>query len=646
MKKIIWTIFAGLILVSVSTLTSATNLLTVYHQALANDPTFQQAAASMWLNGKDYVPLARANLLPSFDANGVLSRNHSKSSLPGTEGYDNSQVYTLTLTQPLLNFSNWYQLQGAHYKAKAGEATYAAAAQDLMSRTAGAYFDVLTATDTLQNDIAQKNAYAQTLKTNKQKYKVGLIAITDVYSAQANYDTSVATIIGDQNNLQDKLEALRAITNHLYPRLNALAKQVPLITPQPNNINQWVKSAAQQNYSLKAALFTTLYDRSTIKKQAAGRYPTLSLQGGYTRTLYSDAPPVLGLTADTRVVNAGITLDFPVYQGGLVSAQTRQAMHQYQFDDSQYKINYRSTVQNTRSDFLGVISDISIIKADNEAIISAANALKADQAGYLVGTKTIQDVLNDIQGLYKAKTKYSTDQYAYIKNTISLKQDTSTLSISDLQKINTWLTRPISFATLETGGTQKSKKISTRKKSYKTTKKRSSKKTPRANLSKKTSPTFQQYLKSHYAIQFYAAANQQEAQAFINNLPNRFKFRVVKTSYGNKTWYKVVYGSYTTHSAAEEALKGLTANYQKLKPWVTPLPSKSTTTSKPTTTPTSTLSTLPPPVTTTNGQTIPSASTTNGQTSAPTNQTTQSSATPQQNNTHGNATNGNNNSSY
>ena len=84
MRKIICTAFAALILISVNLRASATDLVTVYQQALANDPTFQQAAANMWVKGKDFVPLARANLLPSLDAQGQFLRNYSRTSAVGT----------------------------------------------------------------------------------------------------------------------------------------------------------------------------------------------------------------------------------------------------------------------------------------------------------------------------------------------------------------------------------------------------------------------------------------------------------------------------------------------------------------------------------------------------------------------------------
>ena len=81
------------------------------------------------------------------------------------------------------------------------EAVREAAQQDLIVRVAQRYFDVLAAEDRLNSIIADREAIARPLEQAKQRFDVGLIAITDVQESQAAYDQSVANDIGARRSL-------------------------------------------------------------------------------------------------------------------------------------------------------------------------------------------------------------------------------------------------------------------------------------------------------------------------------------------------------------------------------------------------------------------------------------------------------------
>ena len=94
---------------------------------------------------------------------------------------------------------------------------YQIAQQDLIIRVSEAYFNLLSAKDTLEFAEAQKVAIERQLEQTKQRFSVGLTAITDVHEAQAQFDDSVTQVIRAQNDIYNAEEAIRVLTN-VYPR--------------------------------------------------------------------------------------------------------------------------------------------------------------------------------------------------------------------------------------------------------------------------------------------------------------------------------------------------------------------------------------------------------------------------------------------
>jgi len=426
--------------------TFATNLIDVYRQALVSDPTFK-AANYQWLAARENLPISRANLLPVIGLNSDLNRSYNKTPKINFDGlkttskfYDNEAQYALNLTQPVFNFGYWANLFATKASVKAAEATYFSSAQDLMLRVATAYFNVLQSSDILNVTQAQKKAIAEQLRQTQQRYKVGLVAITDLNDAQANYDSIIASEIAAKNDLADKIEQLRAITDRGYKELDVLAKELQLLKPHPANIDQWVTTAEKQNYSLLAARYTTIAARENISEQRAGHFPIINLNGEYNNDYNSQSSSGITTGRDETTL-VGVTIDMPIYHGGQVVAKTRQAQDQYQQSIQLQEQTHRSVVSSKRQFYLGVISGINKIIAYKQTVISKESKLRSTLLSYSAGLRTMVDVLQAQTDLYDAQKTYTVDKYNYLIETINLKYAAGTLSPNDLAKINSWLKR-------------------------------------------------------------------------------------------------------------------------------------------------------------------------------------------------------------
>lgn len=456
MKKIIFLLAAcGLIQMNAQ----AANLIEVFNQAILSDPIYQQAI-SQRMSTREGVPISIASLLPniSLNANPAVTRSSNSGSnyVPVTPiGNGNfyvvprnvtTRTYTLALNanQTVFNFAQFAGVAGALANAKGADATLNAALQSLMTRVANAYFTILQDEDNLSYSQAAKLAYGKQLDQIRQQYKVGLKTITDVYTAQASYDTADANEIAAQTKLANDKENLRVITGKYYDHLSSLSEDFPLISPQPNDAEDWVKTAQKQNWSIKSSQYAADAARQVIKQQFAGHLPTVELQGNISRSYVNnlndyrtfDSRNGPGTETDKSIM---LNMNLPLFAGGGVIAETNQAVYNYQIAQQQLEQTIRNTYNTTRQSYLNIILGISKLKADKEAIKSAISSWEGYEASYEVGTGTLVDLLTQQQKIYQSQTTYASDRYAFVNNVLALKQAAGTLSFEDLRILNAWL---------------------------------------------------------------------------------------------------------------------------------------------------------------------------------------------------------------
>jgi outer membrane protein len=416
----------------------AEDLLSVYRQALDSDPTFLSARASHSA-ALEARPQSRAGVLPSIALSGSVARDrydvHS-SGQPATTSTATNKTYDLSLRQPIFRLDRFLQLKQADSRIAQADATFAAAQQALILRVATTYFQVLGARDNLEFVRADKAALKSTLEQAQQRFEVGLSAITDKLKAQAAYDVSVSDEIAAEQQLSDANEAMRELTGALPATLSILQPDVPLLSPQPDDLEHWVKAALEQNPQMLAATAAADTAREEVRIQRAGHYPTLDLTAdyGYVNSLFGG-----NFQQKYNDTSIGLQLNLPLYSGGLTSSRTRQQADLYSQALQQQVQQHRAVERQTRDNYRGVVSGISRVQALSRAIESNAKALEAAKSGFDVGTRDIIDVLDAQRGLLGARRDYARSRYDYLLATLQLKQDAGILAESDLAQINAWL---------------------------------------------------------------------------------------------------------------------------------------------------------------------------------------------------------------
>lgn len=418
---------------------SASTLRDIYNDALKNDTTYYATVTQNKALEVDK-SLALSNVLPDISINANANEFDSETTYK-SPGFTNSNqsyrndTYGVTLRQTIYNHDYFTQLSQANESVAIAQANLITAKQDLIVRVSAAYFDVLFAIDSLDFAQLEKKAIGQQLHQTKQRFEVGLTAITDVHESQALYDQSIADEIIAMNTLDINKEKLREITGHFYPQFAALKKETPLPPPDPADVSEWVKAALQQNTALIAAEKSMNKAKQEISRAQSGHYPTLDLVASKTTT--DNNAPVFGSDTDSTVITLNLAL--PIYQGGRTSSRSRQASYLYDQNRQLYLQTRRKTERETRSSYLTVIADISTVKALKQVRISKKIALEATQAGFEVGTRTAVEVLTSQRDLFRARRDYANARYVFINETLKLRRAAGSLTESAIDKITMWL---------------------------------------------------------------------------------------------------------------------------------------------------------------------------------------------------------------
>ncbi|AWL11078.1 Outer membrane protein TolC [Saliniradius amylolyticus] len=440
MKRSLISLLVG---ISMTSPVLADDLHQVYQLALENDPVINKAKANRDA-AQQGIDISRSALLPQISASAdysMATREEPDFQPTGIEIISSdadSTGWGVTLDLSIYDHSNWVELDRAEKVARQSDTQYASTVQDLILRTTTAYLNVLKAMDNLEFVQAEKNAIERQLEQTKQRFAVGLTAITDVHEAQANFDSTVAQEIRAENQVELRLEELRAITGKYHDQLSILDTETfDTARPNPDTPQGWLNKAEQQNLALLASKLAKDIAEDDIDSARAGHYPTLSLRA--SKSSSSSEIEVGGQTTDLPTTDSesiGLSLNVPIYSGGRTSALTERARHQYVMASEDLELTYRDTIRSVRSSYNDVIASISTIKALKQAVVSAESALKATEAGFEVGTRTIVDVLNSTRNLYNAKRNLAEARYNYILGTFQLKKAAGNLSEQDIIAIN------------------------------------------------------------------------------------------------------------------------------------------------------------------------------------------------------------------
>ena len=416
------------------------DLMQVYRDAQRYDAVYAAARHTLEA-GRERLPQGRALVLPTLNLSGSATRSRIESDsrdpavAPDFTRTPGSVGYTLTLAQPIYRPQNWLQYRQAEFLVAQAEAVFGQAGQDLIVRTAQAYFDVLAAQDTLGLVRAQKAAISEQLAQAKRNFEVGTATITDTHEAQARFDLIGAQEIAAQNDLENRRQALQLITGKEYGELKPLGSDVKLAPPNPNNMESWVELAEKQSYPVQAQEAATSVAALEARRASAAHLPTLDVVATHGQTDQS-ASTTSSVGAEVTSTTIGLQLAMPLYQGGALNSREREAASLSLRSKQDLENARRTAALTTRQSYLTVINGISQIGALEQALVSSQSALESNKLGYEVGVRINIDVLNAQQQLFSTRRDLAVSRYNTITNQLRLKAAAGSLREEDLEEVN------------------------------------------------------------------------------------------------------------------------------------------------------------------------------------------------------------------
>ncbi|PXV59237.1 outer membrane protein [Dyella jiangningensis] len=420
------------------------DLLDAYREARANDPVLSQAEATRLATGEG-VTQARALMLPQLNGSFGLQQQSGSSSqsslLSSDAGHSRTRSLSATLTQSIVDLSQWANLSAAKSQASSQDSAYEASLQNLYVRVTTAYFGVLTSQDALVFAKANEDAYKEAYDQADQRFKVGLSAVTDVYQAKSYYELAKAQTIAAQNTLNDAKEALTQITGKPVGDLKKLREDLPLTPPNPADPNAWVQAALQSNATIQSNQYTVQAAEHSIDAARAGHLPTLnaSVTRGKSTEWLENGSRSSGYGNGQYGTTIGLSVNIPIFSGGATQSRVRQSIYQRDEAQDALESTRRQVVRDTLNYYRSVLAGISQVEANKASVDSGQKALEATRAGFDVGTQTMLNVLNAIQTLTQAESSYSQSRHQLVLDQLQLKQSAGSIDVKDMELVNAML---------------------------------------------------------------------------------------------------------------------------------------------------------------------------------------------------------------
>lgn len=425
----------ALALVLLPVAAQADDLLQSYQNARSSDPQYAAAESNRAIAAERPIQ-ARATLLPNLGGTVGATRIDR-----GTDsGASRTGSWGVNLNQSLFNFANYSTLRSAKAQDRAGGFTLESAGQNLITRTATAYFNVLVQLETLAAAEAAETALKKQYDFASKRLEVGLAPITDVHEARAQYDGARANTILARNAVRDAYQALLEITGTPVASLKGLPDDFKPAPPPERGLDAWIAEALATNPDLKAQQANLEAAEASVATARAGHYPTLGLQASYGKAIPGlyDNPAFVG--PNNANTNVGLTLNIPIFSGFATQSNVRTALAQRDSAADAVEQTRRAIERSTRNAYQAMMAGISEVEARRLALVSAQSAYDASQVGLEVGTRTVLDVLNNQRTLFAAQQAYAQAKYSFLQSRLLLEQSVGTLDVKDVEDINRMLT--------------------------------------------------------------------------------------------------------------------------------------------------------------------------------------------------------------
>lgn len=412
---------------------AAITLTQAYEAALKNDPAYRSAFYSSE-SAKENKALGMSSILPSVSASYSASQNRTTlTDSLGRRPYDYlSRSSTVQLRQSLFNLDGWFRFRQGAAQARYGEAQFASQQQEVIVRVISAYVDVLYKQDLLALAKVERDAYLEQRKVNDRLFEKGEGTKTDMLETQARLDAAEAQVLETQDLLTSSRDTLSQIVGGDIGELDTLVPDFRPRDVDSVSFEQWKQVALDRNPEIRTARIGLEIASTDLTRQKAGHAPRVDFVGTYGKT---SSDSITTVNQDQVIRSVGVQVSIPIYAGGAINAQARQAAANKGKAEADLQQQIDKTLLELRKGYTALASSISRLGALEKTVASANVLVDATQRSVAAGVRINLDVLNARQQLYTAKRDQAQARYNYLLTTLRMRATVGSLTGDDVREM-------------------------------------------------------------------------------------------------------------------------------------------------------------------------------------------------------------------
>lgn len=419
------------------------DLRQAYEAAYENDATIRASRAGAQAS-REKLPQARAQQLPNVSFNAGRNHNDLISKIQNFQGQPvraDNQYYSgsqsLSVRQPLYRPYLSALVRQAQAQVEDADAALERDEQTLVTRVGEAYFDALLAQDQVLLIAAQKITYATQLDVARKSLEAGTGTRTDIDEAQARLDMTLAQELEAQQNVEFTRRQLEALMGRPVDMLASLdVQRFDPAEPIPGVVDAWVERAEQASPELQSLRAQLDAAGMEVEKAQAGHKPTLDAVAQWSR---SSSDTVTSVNQRYENKSIGLQLSVPLYAGGYVNSTVRQAVAAQERAREALEAARRDLGVRVYREFRGMTEGVLRVKALEQAVRSAEQAVLSNQKSFQAGSRTTVDVLNAQQQKTTAQRDLAQARYLYLVSRLRLQALTGEDRQASVAQVNSAL---------------------------------------------------------------------------------------------------------------------------------------------------------------------------------------------------------------
>jgi protease secretion system outer membrane protein len=417
----------------------AISLQQAYEAALKNDPQYRMHYYEKESAQENEV-LGRSNLLPQVSASYSASRNVADLNqysnfdrvwIPSHPRYI-SRSSAVQVRQPILNLDGIVRYRQGKVQAKQGAQQFEADTNDVILRVVGAYADALFAEDQVELSRVQRDMYQEQMKVNARLFEKGEGTKTDMLETKARFDLAEAQLVEAQDNAQAMRDTLAGVIGMDPGALDKLGTNFRFQPLKPASIDEWRSIALAHNPALLSARLGVENARLDIQRNKAGHAPRVDFIAAYSK---DDSASLQTYQQNSVNRTIGVQVNIPIYQGGAISAQTRQAADNWNRAQSDLDNRTNQVLVELRKAYDLVQNSVAKVAALEKAVASGKELMVATEQSIKGGVRINLDLLNAQQQLYTSQRDLAQARYSYLLGLLRLRAAAGTLGESDVREV-------------------------------------------------------------------------------------------------------------------------------------------------------------------------------------------------------------------